>query len=47
MVYTLMDHQNSRPFSVRHKIADITKSECESMTPVKRRVRTFHIEVVQ
>ena len=47
MVYTLMDHQSSRPISVCHKIADITKSECESMTPVKRRVRTFHIEVVQ
>lgn len=47
MVYTLMDHQNSRPISGCHKIADITKSECESMTSIKRRVRTFHVEVVQ
>ena len=39
MVYTLMDHQNSRPISVRHKIADITKTERESMTSIKRRVK--------
>ena len=47
MVFTLMDLQISWPISVRHKIADITKSGCESMTSIKRRVRTFHIEVVQ
>lgn len=34
-----MDHQNSRPISVRHKIADITKTERESMTSIKRRVK--------
>lgn len=47
MAYTLMDHQSSRPISGCHKIADITKSECESMTSMERGVRTFHIEVVQ
>jgi len=47
MVYTLMDLQSFPPISVCHKIADITKSECESMTSIKFCVRTFHIEVVQ
>ena len=47
MVYILMDHQSSWPISARHKIADIAKSECESVTSIKRCIRTFHIEVVQ
>ena len=47
MAYTLMDHQSSRPISARRKIADVTKSECESMTSIKCWVRMFHIEVMQ